>query len=113
MIETVRDYVRWNVPHPIPYQGSKRNLAPIILSYFPSHAIRLVEPFAGSAAISLATAYKGLADSFLINDAHAPIIDLWREIIEHPEEFQLFAVHAIAPNLGLASIARIGSTSDK
>jgi DNA adenine methylase len=86
MNETVKDYSQWGVPHPIPYQGSKRNLAPIILSYFPPHAHRLVEPFAGSAAISLATAYRRLADRFLINDAHAPVIDLWREIIDHPEE---------------------------
>jgi len=86
MNETVKDYSQWGVPHPIPYQGSKRNLAPIILSYFPSHASRLVEPFSGSAAISLATAYRRLADRFLINDAHTPIIDLWREIIDRPEE---------------------------
>jgi len=86
MNETVNDYGRWDVPHPIPYQGSKRNLAPIILSCFPSHVARLVEPFAGSAAISLATAYRRLGDRFLINDAHGPIIDLWREIIDHPEE---------------------------
>jgi DNA adenine methylase len=86
MNHTVHDDGRWDVPHPIPYQGSKRNLAPIILSYFPSHFARLVEPFAGSAAISLATASRRLADRFVINDAHAPIIDLWRAIIEHPEE---------------------------
>jgi DNA adenine methylase len=86
MNETVKDYTHWDVSHPIPYQGSKRSLAPVILSYFPSHSIRLVEPFAGSAAISLATAYRRLADNFLINDAHKPLIDLWREIIDHPNE---------------------------
>jgi DNA adenine methylase len=86
MNETVKDYTQWGIPHPIPYQGSKRNLAPIILSYFPPHASRLVEPFAGSAAISLAAAYRRLAERFLINDAHSPVIDLWREIIERPEE---------------------------
>lgn len=86
MKETVKDYRQWRVPHPIPYQGSKRNLAPVILSYFPPHVDRLVEPFAGSAAISIATAYRRLADRFLINDAHRPVIDLWREIIERPEE---------------------------
>lgn len=84
--ETVKDYRQWGVPHPIPYQGSKRNLAPIILSYFPPHFSRLVEPFAGSAAVALATAYRRMADRFLINDAHTPVIDLWREIINHPEE---------------------------
>lgn len=86
MNETVKDYTQWSVPHPIPYQGSKRNLAPVILSYFPPHVIRLVEPFAGSAAISIATAYRRLADRFLINDAHTPVVDLWREIIERPDE---------------------------
>ena len=85
MNETVKDYRRWDVPHPIPYQGSKRNLAPLILSYFPAHVSRLVEPFAGSAAISLAVAHRHLADRFLINDAHAPVIDLWRDIIDNPE----------------------------
>jgi DNA adenine methylase len=84
--ETVKDYRRWAVPHPIPYQGSKRNLAPLILSYFPAHVARLVEPFAGSAAVSLATAYRRLADEFLVNDAHRPLIDLWRKIIDRPEE---------------------------
>lgn len=75
-----------DVPHPIPYQGSKRQLAPIILSFFPNRFERLVEPFAGSAAISLAVAYNGLADRFVINDAHKPIADLWLEIINHPKQ---------------------------
>lgn len=69
----VKAAARWPVPHPIPYQGSKRNLAPVILSYFPHKFERLVEPFAGSAAISLATAYKGLASAFVLNDAHEPL----------------------------------------
>lgn len=85
MLETIKDYGRWSVPHPIPYQGSKRGIAPIILSYFPSCFNRLVEPFAGSAAISLAAAYKGLAKRFLLNDAHTPLVNLWREIVEHPK----------------------------
>jgi DNA adenine methylase len=72
------------IPHPIPYQGSKRFLAVKILSYFPSHVQRLVEPFAGSAAISLAAAYCGIADSFWLNDAHVPLIDLWRKILDNP-----------------------------
>jgi len=36
------------IPHPIPYQGSKRNLASQILRFFPDEINRLVEPFAGS-----------------------------------------------------------------
>lgn len=82
----VKASARWSVPHPIPYQGSKRNLAPVILEYFPQKVDRLVEPFAGSAAISLATAYKGLASTFLVNDAHEPLAVLWREIVERPDQ---------------------------
>jgi DNA adenine methylase len=74
------------VPHPIPYQGSKRHLAAAILSYFPRRFSRLVEPLAGSAAISLAAAHEQRAGAFWINDAHAPLMALWREIIDRPEE---------------------------
>ena len=56
------------LPHPIQYQGSKRNLAPVILRYFPKGINRLVEPFAGSAAISIAAAAQGLTKRFWIND---------------------------------------------
>lgn len=73
------------IPHPIPYQGSKRSLAPRILTYFPSDVRTLIEPFAGSAAITLAAAEKQLATRFLINDANVALIELWREILAHPE----------------------------
>lgn len=75
-----------DVPQPIPYQGSKRQIAPIILQYMPPDTPRLVEPFAGSAAISLAVASRRMARRFWINDAHPPLIDLWRAIIEQPDE---------------------------
>ena len=77
---------RRNVPHPIPYQGSKRHLASTILSYCPRRVRRLVEPFAGSAAISLAAANLALASNFWINDVHAPLTCLWQAIIDRPEE---------------------------
>lgn len=73
------------VPHPIPYQGSKRNIAWAILKCFPKKVRRLVEPFAGSAAVSLAAAYHRRASSFLINDANAALMQLWQAIIEEPE----------------------------
>jgi len=72
-------------PQPIPYQGSKRVLAPIILQYFPGSLKRLVEPFAGSAAISVATALKNKADKFWFNDINEPLINLLKEIIEYPD----------------------------
>jgi DNA adenine methylase len=74
------------VPHPIPYQGSKRGLARTIISYFPQDAERLVEPFAGSAAVSLAAAYYGKAKRFLLNDLNKALVNLWDEIINKPEE---------------------------
>jgi len=74
------------VPHPIPYQGSKRQLAPYIVSLFPSETKRLVEPFAGSAAVSLAAGQLNRVKRWRINDLHKPLIDLWTEIVDRPEE---------------------------
>ena len=74
------------VPHPIPYQGSKRNLAAEILRYFPPKFATLYEPFAGSAAITIAAAANGLGDHYHINDLNKPLMDLWRAIIETPQE---------------------------
>ncbi len=74
------------VPHPIPYQGSKRNLAAEILRYFPPKFITLYEPFAGSAAITIAAAVNELGDHYHINDLNKPLMDLWRAIIETPQE---------------------------
>ncbi len=73
-----------DVPQPIPYQGSKRQLAPKIMRYFPPDFGRFVEPFAGSAAMSIAVASRELCTEFWINDGHKPLIDLWREILKNP-----------------------------
>lgn len=75
-----------NVPHPIPYQGSKRNLADAILRYFPDKVEILHEPFAGSAAISLAAAAHKRAKRFHLNDLNKPLVDLWRAIINTPDK---------------------------
>lgn len=72
-------------PQPIPYQGSKRALAPLILRHFPSKSIRVVEPFAGSGAISVASALKNRAQNFWLNDLNKPLIDLIQEMVENPE----------------------------
>ncbi len=74
------------IPHPIPYQGSKRNLAKYILPFFPQDVDILFEPFAGSAAISIATAFHKKAFRFHINDVNQPLIALWDEIINHPKK---------------------------
>ena len=74
------------IPHPIPYQGSKRNLAANILRYFPAKVDTLHEPFAGSAAISIAAAVHRRANAFHINDLNKPLVDLWRAIINTPDK---------------------------
>ncbi|MDR3367377.1 MAG: DNA adenine methylase [Prevotellaceae bacterium] len=73
------------LPHPIPYQGSKRNLAGKILRYFPAAFDRLIEPFAGSAAISIASAFYFKANHFVLNDVNQPLMSLWDSIINSPQ----------------------------
>ena len=74
------------VPHPIPYQGSKRWIAKAIVSCLARNTVRLVEPFAGSAAVSLAAALHGKARRFWLNDLNKPLMELWRRIINSPQE---------------------------
>src|SRR6266540_2605972 len=74
------------VPHPIPYQGSKRHLAPQILAHFPRGINTLIEPFAGSAALTLAAAARGLARRYLINDVNQALMELWQMIIHKPQQ---------------------------
>ena len=71
---------------PIPYQGSKRALAPRICQLIPEGVQTLYEPFAGSAAISIYAATHKLADNFIIGDSFGVLIDLWELIIEKPDE---------------------------
>jgi DNA adenine methylase len=75
-----------NLPHPVQYQGSKRNLAAHILRFLPNKLERLVEPFAGTAAISVATAAEQNARNFWLNDLNQPLIELLKLIIENPSD---------------------------
>jgi DNA adenine methylase len=72
-------------PHLVQYQGSKRNLAVQILEFIPGSFSRLIEPFAGSAAITIACASNNKAQKFLINDLNAPLIELLKLAVEDPE----------------------------
>lgn len=74
------------VPHPVPYQGSKRLLAAAILRCLPDSVETLYEPFAGSAALTLAAAQRGIGKRFKLNDLNRPLMNLWRAIIETPHE---------------------------
>lgn len=75
-----------NIPHPIPYQGSKRKLAKDICGLFPKKIETLFEPFAGSAAITLYAAQHDLARRFVMGDQMPELMELWRSIIENPEK---------------------------
>lgn len=72
------------VQQTMPYQGSKRRIAGMILGYFPALTERVVEPFAGSAAISVHAVTNRRTKTVWINDAHRPLIRLWGEIINNP-----------------------------
>ncbi len=72
------------VPHPIPYQGSKRALAPAISRFINGRARTLYDPFAGSGAFSLYASAHGIADRFVIGDCLEPLIELWKLIVENP-----------------------------
>ena len=75
---------RMKLPQPFPYQGSKRNLASLILPYIPKDCETFWEPFSGSAAMTIAVATEKLAKRFVINDINGPLADLWRRIIQDP-----------------------------
>ncbi|MBD2603589.1 DNA adenine methylase [Scytonema hofmannii FACHB-248] len=75
-----------SLPHPIQYQGSKRNLASDILRFLPNRLERLVEPLSGTAAISIAVSYKEISQKFWINDLNKPLVELLEMIVEKPDE---------------------------
>lgn len=82
-----------SAPHVIPYQGSKRKLAQQIISYIPENINSIFEPFAGSAAITLAAAANNKAKKFVISDKLESLSNLWMMIVNDPhsliEEYSL------------------------
>ncbi len=75
-----------SIPHPIPYQGSKRRLTSLILSYVPKGVARMFEPFVGSAAMTLAAAARTAAKGYVIGDSLEPLAALWEEIVTEPDD---------------------------
>jgi DNA adenine methylase len=71
-------------PHIVQYQGSKRILAPQIIQYMPKHFNRLIEPFSGMAAISIAVAQKRRTEQYYINDLNAPLVNMLKNAVENP-----------------------------
>jgi DNA adenine methylase len=79
--------MRHGTPHPIPYQGSKRKLAGRILLAARSRRFEtLYEPFAGSAAFTLATSSMGRADRFVLGDSLDPLIAIWDKVVAEPAQ---------------------------
>lgn len=79
-----------NLPHLVQYQGSKRNLATRILQVLPKKINRLVEPFAGTAAISVAASANQISHNFWLNDLNQPLIRLLELAIENPNKIADF-----------------------
>ncbi len=75
-----------NAPQPIPYQGSKRRQVPLILGFVPDDTEVLREPFAGSAAVTIGAAATNAAKRFVIGDTLEPLVGIWSQIIEQPEQ---------------------------
>lgn len=63
---------------PLSYQGSKRNLAQKIISYFPPHSL-YVEPFFGSGSIFFS---KKPVKYNVLNDLNGDVINFWRVCYE-------------------------------
>lgn len=75
------------LPQPIPYQGSKRLLAGRILAFAAHRRYRRIyEPFAGSAALTIAAAHVGLAEEYRISDSLDPLMGIWGQIITAPQD---------------------------
>lgn len=72
------------IPHLVQYQGSKRILAPEISKFIPKTAKRIIEPFAGTGAVSIFAAYQGICETFILNDINTPLIQMLELCIENP-----------------------------
>lgn len=74
------------LPHAIPYQGSKRKLAPQIAEFLPTSCDVFFEPFCGSASITIFAAANNLARKYVIGDKLPEIVDLMSKIVQEPEK---------------------------
>lgn len=76
------------------WAGGKAKLVPFILSNFPSQPRkRLIEPFAGSAALSLAVDF----DAYLLNDSNIDLINLYRILKQEKQGFIAYARSFFTP----------------
>lgn len=73
-------------PQPFPMQGSKRAQVPIINKLIPVDAALLIEPFCGSAAVSIGALQNKLVQGAVISDLNLDLVQLWNSILDHPVE---------------------------
>ena len=73
---------------PLDHRASRahRGIVRFILPYFPNGVERLVEPFCGPGAVSVAAAAHGLAKQLWLSDSNESLMALWAEILERPNE---------------------------
>ena len=57
-----------------------------ILPYIPNSVRCLIEPFCGSGVVSIAAAAHGIAKQVWLYDVNEPLMELWTEILERPNE---------------------------
>lgn len=108
-----------NNPMPvIPWMGGKRRLAKHILPLFPAHTC-YVEPFCGAAALFF---MKEPSKAEVINDVNGELVNLYRVIQHHLEEFvrqykwslvsrQIFQWLQATPEATLTDIQRAAPSS--
>lgn len=51
---------------------------------------RLIEPFAGMAAITIAVAKQNMANNYVLNDLNEPLVGVLREAIQNPEHQSVY-----------------------
>ncbi len=73
------------LPHPFPYQGSKRLLAASIAGLWPRPIRVLYEPFAGSAAMALFALAHGLCERVVLGERLPELAGLWQRILSDPQ----------------------------
>ncbi|MDO4709249.1 MAG: Dam family site-specific DNA-(adenine-N6)-methyltransferase [Pseudomonadota bacterium] len=70
------------------WAGGKSKLVPFIVENFPKPSgKRLIEPFAGSAALSLATEF----DAYVLNDINPDLIGVFRSLQQEKQSFIAYA----------------------
>ena len=76
------------------WAGGKHKLAPFIASHMPTgRRERLVEPFCGSAAVSLALDF----DAYLLGDSNPDLIALFQALVQHGQGFIDYAKSFFTP----------------